>query len=55
MAMVSCPKCGKSTTQGGFYGWQIAVSICCFPVGLLALLTGRKPTECSSCKNVFQG
>lgn len=55
MAMVTCPKCDRSTQQGGFYGWQIAVSICLFPVGLLALLTGRKPTECSNCKNTFQG
>lgn len=53
MAMISCPKCGKLTGQGGFYGWQILVSICLFPVGLLSLLAGRKPTECSVCGHIF--
>ena len=54
MAMISCPKCGKSVGQGGFYTWQILVSICLFPLGLLALLAGRQPTKCSECGHIFQ-
>jgi len=55
MALVTCPKCGKPTQQGGFATWQIIVSICAFPVGLLALLAGRKPATCSHCSHTFQG
>lgn len=55
MALVNCPKCGKATSQGGFRVWQIIVSICLFPVGLLSLLAGREPTKCQHCGNVFQG
>jgi len=54
MAMVSCPKCSKLTTQGGFPAWEIIVSICFFPLGLLALLAGRKPTTCYHCGNIWQ-
>jgi len=54
MAMVSCPKCSKQTVQGGFQTWQIIVSICFFPLGLLSLLAGRKPTTCQQCKHVWQ-
>ena len=43
MAMISCPKCSAATTQGGFAAWQIIVAICFFPLGMLALLAGRKP------------
>lgn len=53
MAEVTCPKCGKMTNRGGFAAWQIIVAICFFPLGLLALLAGRKPTTCSSCGNTF--
>jgi hypothetical protein len=53
MAQVSCPKCNKLTGQGGFAAWQIAVSICFFPLGLLALLAGRKPAVCASCGHTF--
>jgi len=54
MAMISCPKCGKTTTQAGFYSWQILVAICLFPLGLLALLGGRQPTKCNECGHTFQ-
>lgn len=55
MAMVTCPKCGHSTKQGGYPAWVIAVAICFFPVGLLALLVDKEPTVCSNCGNTFQG
>jgi len=55
MAIVTCPKCGKATQQAGFETWQIIVSICFFPLGLLSLLAGRKPTTCGHCSNTFQG
>lgn len=55
MALVSCPKCSKTTQQGGFPGWALVVAICAFPLGLLALLAGRKPTICQSCNHTFQG
>jgi hypothetical protein len=54
MAQVSCPKCGAQATQGGFPAWEIIVAICFFPVGLLALLAGRKPTECPACQHTWQ-
>jgi hypothetical protein len=54
MAMVSCPKCSKQTKQAGFNPWQIVVSICFFPLGLLSLLAGRKPTTCQECGNTWQ-
>jgi hypothetical protein len=52
--MISCPKCSKPTAQGGFAAWQIIVAICFFPLGLLALLAGRKPTTCNMCGFIFQ-
>lgn len=54
MAQLSCPKCSEMANQGGFYTWQIIVAICFFPVGLLALLCGRKPTQCPKCKHTWQ-
>lgn len=54
MAMVTCPKCSKQTSQGGFPAWEIIVAICFFPLGLLALLAGRKPTTCQHCGNTWQ-
>jgi hypothetical protein len=54
MAQVSCPKCSTMTQQGGFPTWTIVVSICLFPVGLLALLAGRTPTRCPSCGHTWQ-
>jgi len=54
MAQVSCPKCNTLTRQGAFPSWAIIVSICFFPVGLLALLAGRTPTVCGNCGNSWQ-
>jgi hypothetical protein len=54
MAQVSCPECHTMTQQGGFPTWTIVVSICLFPVGLLALLAGREPTVCPKCKFTWQ-
>jgi hypothetical protein len=53
MAQVSCPKCGTPTAQGGFPAWTIVVSICFFPIGLLALLAGRNPSRCPNCGNTW--
>ncbi len=49
MPLISCPKCNNLTQRAGFPAWTIIVSICFFPVGLLALLAGRKPTICRQC------
>lgn len=54
MAIVSCPKCNNTTPQAGFPTWVIIVAICFFPMGLLALLAGRKPTVCGTCNHTFQ-
>ncbi|MCB0811035.1 MAG: DUF2367 domain-containing protein [Flavobacteriales bacterium] len=54
MAIVSCPKCSQTTKRAGFPAWQIVVAICFFPLGLLALLAGRKPTICQHCGHTFQ-
>lgn len=54
MANLSCPKCGQLTKRAGFKTWQILVAICFFPMGLLALLAGRKPTQCSSCGHTWE-
>ena len=54
MAQVSCPKCGEMSTKGGIPTWQIIVSICFFPIGLLALLAGREPTKCPKCGHSWQ-
>lgn len=53
MSQVTCPKCEKITQRAGYKTWQIWVSICFFPLGLLSLLAGRKPTICSNCNNTF--
>jgi len=54
MALISCPKCSQQTPQSGFPVWEIVVAICFFPLGLLALLAGRKPTSCSHCGHTWQ-
>lgn len=54
MAAITCPKCGALTDRAGFPAWAIIVSICFFPLGLLALLTGRKPTTCGKCGTTWQ-
>ncbi|WP_081483219.1 DUF2367 domain-containing protein [Aquimarina agarilytica] len=54
MAQLSCPKCENLTKRGGFRAWQIIVAICFFPVGLLALLADRSPTQCNKCGHTWQ-
>lgn len=54
MAQVTCPKCSTMTTLGGYPTWAIVVSICAFPLGLLALLGGRNPTVCPNCGHSWQ-
>lgn len=54
MALLSCPKCTGVAERGGYPAWVIIVAICLFPVGLLALLAGRKPTSCSTCGHMWQ-
>jgi Uncharacterized conserved protein (DUF2367) len=54
MAKITCPKCSTLASRGGFPAWAIIVAIFLFPVGLLALLTGRKPTRCPSCGFTWQ-
>ncbi len=51
---LSCPKCGTLAERAGYPAWVIIVAICFFPVGLLALLAGRKPTMCPKCANAWQ-
>jgi len=53
MSVVTCPKCDHGTERGGFPGWTIVVSIIFFPIGLLSLLAGRKPSICRHCGNAF--
>ncbi|MEE9613851.1 MAG: DUF2367 domain-containing protein [Thermodesulfobacteriota bacterium] len=53
MADISCPKCSHLTKRGGFATWQIVVAILFFPIGLVALSGGRKPTVCSGCGHTF--
>ncbi len=54
MALITCPKCSKNIGRAGFPGWAILLSIVLFPVGLLFLLVGRKPTRCYECGHIFQ-
>jgi Uncharacterized conserved protein (DUF2367) len=54
MATVSCPKCSMMVQMSGYPVWVILVAICFFPVGLLALLVGRKPTRCGNCGFVWE-
>jgi DNA-directed RNA polymerase subunit RPC12/RpoP len=54
MAVVSCPKCSSPTIRGGYPVWVILVAIFLFPFGLLALLAGRRPTQCPQCGFIWQ-
>ena len=51
--MISCVRCGELTTRAGFSVWQILCGVFLFPLGLLAFLAGRKPTECHKCGNTW--
>jgi hypothetical protein len=46
---VSCPKCNTSQKRAGYPAWAIVASVCLFPLGLLALMVGRKSTKCIQC------
>ena len=48
MASIACPKCSRNLEKS-FAGWQIGVSVCFFPLGLLSLLAGKKPVTCGNC------
>ena len=52
--LLSCPKCSNPAQRAGYPLWVILVAICLFPVGLLALLAGRKPTVCPKCGFAWQ-
>ncbi len=54
MAVVSCPKCNNAVVLSGYPAWAIIVAICFFPLGLLALLAGRKPSRCQHCGFTWQ-
>jgi hypothetical protein len=54
MAAISCPKCNTLQERAGYPAWVIIVCVCLFPVGLLALLGGRKPTKCAQCGFTWQ-
>lgn len=53
MAQISCPQCRNQTPRAGFGFLKIAIAIVFFPIGLLILLTGRKPTACRQCNFLF--
>lgn len=53
-SLLSCPKCGEMAKKGGYPQWVPWVCVCLFPVGLVALLTERNPTECPSCGHTWQ-
>jgi hypothetical protein len=46
---VSCPKCNTSQKRAGYPAWAIVASVGLFPLGLLALMVGRKSTKCIQC------
>ena len=46
---ISCPKCNALSELGRRPTNQIVCSIMLFPIGLLALIAGRNPTECRAC------
>lgn len=53
MSQISCPQCHSHTPRAGFGCLKIAIAILFFPIGLLILLTGRKPTACRNCNYRF--
>lgn len=54
MPVLTCPKCEMTVFRGGYAVWQWIVAIFFFPVGLVALAVGRKPTHCPYCKFIWQ-
>ena len=53
-APVTCVQGGASTPRGRLAAWQVLVSICFFPLGLLSLFLGRKATTCRNCGYCWQ-
>jgi len=51
---VTCVQCGAITPRGRFAAWQVLVSICFFPLGLLSLFLRRKATTCRNCGHCWQ-
>jgi hypothetical protein len=49
LRFLTCPNCNTSQKRAGYPAWAIVVSVCLFPLGLLALMVGRKPTKCMQC------
>lgn len=47
--LLTCPQCNTSQKRSGYPAWAIVVSVCLFPLGLIALMVGRKPTKCMQC------
>lgn len=47
IAVNPCPRCG-SEMKVKYRGWQIAISIIFFPIGLLSLLAGKRK-KCPNC------
>lgn len=50
---ISCPKCAALTNRGSHSLAQIVMCVCLFPIGLLSLLGGRKPTVCTKCRHTW--
>jgi hypothetical protein len=44
-----CPRCTTPARKGTFAWWVLLAAVCLFPLGLLALLIGPRPTLCPSC------
>ena len=53
MTQISCPNCKRATPRAGFGCVTIGLAIVLFPIGLLFLLRGRKPTRCLNCDYRF--
>jgi len=53
-SLLSCPKCGAMTKRGAYPPWVIWVCVCAFPIGLVALMTEKNPTQCPSCGHTWQ-
>ncbi len=49
LRFLTCPKCNTSQKRAGYPAWAIVASVCLFPLGLLALMLGRKSTKCIQC------
>ena len=54
MSLLTCPKCDTPCQKGGYKTWQIIVAICFFPIGLIALLLDKEPTQCHKCSHMWQ-